>query len=236
MQNDSSPMLCPRQQEKLGDICISLRYVPTAGKLTVNIMEAKNLKKMDVGGLSGEHTHTCVHAETGDGWQISFSCWLLWFIIWYHPSLSDPFVKVVLQHNGKRLKKKKTSVKQNTLNPYFNESFSFEIPFSQIQVWTLLSWTTSIFLWRLQLRTKHNTYHLWHLLVLTNHLSCMSLHLVFKLKMPFWGAKTWILLTAWFEDWQCRMNPAEFGDSLTFPLGPPAVWRSRILNGTKLTQ
>lgn len=41
------------QQEKLGDICISLRYVPTAGKLTVNIMEAKNLKKMDVGGLSG---------------------------------------------------------------------------------------------------------------------------------------------------------------------------------------
>ncbi|TNM97541.1 hypothetical protein fugu_015697 [Takifugu bimaculatus] len=85
------------EQEKLGDICISLRYVPTAGKLTVNIMEAKNLKKMDVGGLS------------------------------------DPFVKVVLQHNGKRLKKKKTSVKQNTLNPYFNESFSFEIPFSQIQ-------------------------------------------------------------------------------------------------------
>uniref|UniRef100_A0A8C5HLP6 Synaptotagmin-1-like n=1 Tax=Gouania willdenowi TaxID=441366 RepID=A0A8C5HLP6_GOUWI len=84
--------------KKLGDICISLRYVPTAGKLTVNIMEAKNLKKMDVGGLS------------------------------------DPFVKVVLQHNGKRLKKKKTSVKQNTLNPYFNESFSFEIPFSQIQV------------------------------------------------------------------------------------------------------
>ncbi|KAL2078499.1 hypothetical protein ACEWY4_026184 [Coilia grayii] len=85
------------EQEKLGDICISLRYVPTAGKLTVCIMEAKNLKKMDVGGLS------------------------------------DPFVKIVLQHQGKRLKKKKTTVKKNTLNPYFNESFSFEIPFAQIQ-------------------------------------------------------------------------------------------------------
>ncbi|KAG9333302.1 hypothetical protein JZ751_012889 [Albula glossodonta] len=85
------------EQEKLGDICISLRYVPTAGKLTVNVMEAKNLKKMDVGGLS------------------------------------DPFVKVVLQHNGKRIKKKKTTVKKNTLNPYFNESFSFEVPFEQIQ-------------------------------------------------------------------------------------------------------
>ncbi|XP_064172184.1 synaptotagmin Va [Anguilla rostrata] len=85
------------QQERLGDVCISLRYVPTAGKLTVNVMEAKNLKKMDVGGLS------------------------------------DPFVKVVLQHNGKRIKKKKTTVKKNTLNPYFNESFSFEVPFDQIQ-------------------------------------------------------------------------------------------------------
>jgi hypothetical protein len=39
-------------QLKLGDICFSLRYVPTAGKLTVVVLEAKNLKKMDVGGLS----------------------------------------------------------------------------------------------------------------------------------------------------------------------------------------
>lgn len=49
--------LLPPQQEKLGDICFSLRYVPTAGKLTVVVLEAKNLKKMDVGGLSGELLH-----------------------------------------------------------------------------------------------------------------------------------------------------------------------------------
>lgn len=42
------------QENKLGDICFSLRYVPTAGKLTVVVLEAKNLKKMDVGGLSGK--------------------------------------------------------------------------------------------------------------------------------------------------------------------------------------
>ncbi len=41
------------KENKLGDICFSIRYVPTAGKLTVTILEAKNLKKMDVGGLSG---------------------------------------------------------------------------------------------------------------------------------------------------------------------------------------
>ncbi|XP_012162344.1 synaptotagmin 1 isoform X2 [Ceratitis capitata] len=83
--------------QKLGDICFSLRYVPTAGKLTVVILEAKNLKKMDVGGLS------------------------------------DPYVKIAIMQNGKRLKKKKTSIKKCTLNPYYNESFSFEVPFEQIQ-------------------------------------------------------------------------------------------------------
>lgn len=85
------------KENKLGDICFSLRYVPTAGKLTIVILEAKNLKKMDVGGLS------------------------------------DPYVKLSLMLNGKRIKKKKTTIKKCTLNPYYNESFSFEIPFEQIQ-------------------------------------------------------------------------------------------------------
>ena len=40
---------------QLGEICFSLRYVPTTGKLTALVMECKNLKKMDVGGVSGEH-------------------------------------------------------------------------------------------------------------------------------------------------------------------------------------
>jgi len=51
------PLPSISQPEKLGDICISLRYVPTAGKLTICILEAKNLKKMDVGGLSGGLLH-----------------------------------------------------------------------------------------------------------------------------------------------------------------------------------
>lgn len=40
--------------------------------------------------------------------------------------------------NGKRLKKKKTSIKKCTLNPYYNESFTFEVPFEQIQVCCLV--------------------------------------------------------------------------------------------------
>ena len=46
----------------------------------------------------------------------------------------DPYVKISLMLNGKRIKKKKTTIKKCTLNPYYNESFSFEVPFEQIQV------------------------------------------------------------------------------------------------------
>ncbi|XP_073724950.1 synaptotagmin VIII isoform X1 [Misgurnus anguillicaudatus] len=84
-------------QEHLGDICFSLRYVPTNGKLTVIILEAKNLKPMDQGGSS------------------------------------DPYVKVQLILDRKKWKKKRTSVKKQTVNPYFNESFTFDVSFEQIQ-------------------------------------------------------------------------------------------------------
>ncbi|NXO85512.1 SYT1 protein, partial [Sitta europaea] len=85
------------EEEHLGEICFSLRYVPSTGKLTVLILEARQLKQMDSDGLS------------------------------------DPFVKVHLILNRKKWKKKRTSVKKNTLSPYFNEVFVFEVPFSQIQ-------------------------------------------------------------------------------------------------------
>ncbi|XP_077640378.1 synaptotagmin-8 [Lonchura striata] len=85
------------EEEHLGEICFLLRYVPSTGKLTVLILEARQLKRMDSDGLS------------------------------------DPFVKVHLILNRKKWKKKRTSVKKNTLSPYFNEVFVFEVPFSQIQ-------------------------------------------------------------------------------------------------------
>ncbi|GLH05639.1 Synaptotagmin 1 [Gryllus bimaculatus] len=42
--------------------------------------------------------------------------------------LADPYVKIYLLYNDHRIAKKKTHVKTGTLNPVFNESFTFTIP------------------------------------------------------------------------------------------------------------
>ncbi|XP_009570842.1 PREDICTED: synaptotagmin-9-like, partial [Fulmarus glacialis] len=76
----------------LGDLMFSLCYLPTAGRLTITIIKARNLKAMDITGAS------------------------------------DPYVKVSLMCEGRRLKKRKTSIKRNTLNPVYNEAIVFDVP------------------------------------------------------------------------------------------------------------
>lgn len=41
---------------------------------------------------------------------------------------TDPYVKVSLMCDGRRLKKRKTSTKRNTLNPVYNEAIVFDVP------------------------------------------------------------------------------------------------------------
>lgn len=50
-------------QEKfdLGEIMVSLCYLPTAGRLTLTIIKARNLKAMDITGSSGKRVNTVVH-------------------------------------------------------------------------------------------------------------------------------------------------------------------------------
>lgn len=98
----SSGGLFGHSKNDLGQICFSLRYVPAAGKLQVVILEAKDLKSMDVSGYS------------------------------------DPYVKISLIQEGRKLKKKKTTVKKRTLNPYFNETFSFQVAFENIEQTSLV--------------------------------------------------------------------------------------------------
>ena len=50
----------------------------------------------------------------------------------------DPYVKVSLMCRGKRIKKKKTSVKRSTLNPVYNEAIVFDVPQENVEEVSLL--------------------------------------------------------------------------------------------------
>ncbi|XP_038065817.1 synaptotagmin-5-like [Patiria miniata] len=81
----------------LGDLLFSISYLPTAERLTIVLMKARNLKTMDISGSA------------------------------------DPFVKVTLIQGGKRIKKKKTTVKKNTCDPVWNEAIIFNVPASALK-------------------------------------------------------------------------------------------------------
>ncbi|KAG9338037.1 hypothetical protein JZ751_027201, partial [Albula glossodonta] len=80
-----------RDNVDLGDLMFSLCYLPTAGRLTITMIKARNLKAMDITGAS-----------------------------------------------GRRLKKRKTSTKRNTLNPVYNEAIVFDVPPENIDQISLL--------------------------------------------------------------------------------------------------
>lgn len=49
------------------------------------------------------------------------------------PGLAEPYVKVQLMLNQRKWKKRKTATRKGTAAPYFNEAFTFLVPFSQVQ-------------------------------------------------------------------------------------------------------
>ncbi|XP_018322417.1 synaptotagmin-5 isoform X2 [Agrilus planipennis] len=82
--------------EELQEVLLSLSYLPSAERLTVVLLKARNL-----------------------------------FIPEEKESV-DPFVKVYLIVNGKRVKKKKTAARKNTTNPVWNEALSFSLSSSNL--------------------------------------------------------------------------------------------------------
>ena len=52
-------------------------------------------------------------------------------------SISDPYVKIWLIRDGKKVEKQKTSTKQKTRNPIFNESFIFNISNDKVKYTSL---------------------------------------------------------------------------------------------------
>ncbi|ETE62192.1 Synaptotagmin-12, partial [Ophiophagus hannah] len=78
--------------DSVGEILLCLSYLPTAERLTVVVVKAKNL-------------------------------------VWTNGKMTaDPFVKVYLLQDGRKISKKKTAVKRDDTNPVFNEAMIFSVP------------------------------------------------------------------------------------------------------------
>lgn len=60
----------------------------------------------------------------------------IYSIYFFH--IIDPYVKVYLICQGKRIKKKKTTVKKNTLCPVYNEALVFDVPAENVEDVSLL--------------------------------------------------------------------------------------------------
>uniref|UniRef100_A0A8U8B6E8 Synaptotagmin-12 n=1 Tax=Geospiza parvula TaxID=87175 RepID=A0A8U8B6E8_GEOPR len=96
-QPGSGTCLCPdcgvpQAVDTVGEILLSLSYLPTAERLTVVVVKAKNL-------------------------------------VWSNGKVTaDPFVKVYLLQDGRKISKKKTAVKRGDTNPVFNEAMIFSVP------------------------------------------------------------------------------------------------------------
>ncbi|XP_072165598.1 synaptotagmin-5-like [Diadema setosum] len=89
------------RKEELGDLLFSISYLPTAERLTLVVLRARNLKTMDINGSS------------------------------------DPFLKVSLLQGGRRVKKKKTTVRKCNCNPTWNEAIIFNVPAAALSACSL---------------------------------------------------------------------------------------------------
>ncbi|UYV67688.1 SYT9 [Cordylochernes scorpioides] len=100
-----------QEKKDLGELLLSLCYLPTAGRLTVTVVKARSLKAMDITG-SSDNLVEINQAACG---------------------VTDPYVKVSLICHSKRIKKKKTSVKKSTLHPVYNEALVYDVPAENIE-------------------------------------------------------------------------------------------------------
>ncbi|TWW75969.1 Synaptotagmin-7 [Takifugu flavidus] len=127
---------CSDGSGRRGDLLVSLCYNPTANTITVNIIKARNLKAMDIGGTSGHGG--CLAGRLGCSVDIRDSKMISSLPAKYVSAQSDPYVKVWLMHKDKRVEKKKTVTMKRCLNPVFNESFPFDVPAHVLRETTII--------------------------------------------------------------------------------------------------
>nr|CAD7586616.1 unnamed protein product [Timema genevievae] len=124
--------LKPPAKDKCGELLTSLCYHPSNSVLTLTCLKARNLKAKDINGKSGKLVKLqlkilqCLKINTTPELSLKLKNVS-------DKSYLDPYVKVWLQFGDKRIEKRKTPIFKCTLNPVFNETFSFNVPWEKIR-------------------------------------------------------------------------------------------------------
>lgn len=128
--------LKPPAKDKCGEILSSLCYHPSNSILTLTVIKARNLKAKDINGKSGMFIFIMSSNSNSSSRQINRLKKLFYKNFNTStppPFFKDPYVKVWLQFGDKRIEKRKTPIYKCTLNPVFNEAFSFNVPWEKIR-------------------------------------------------------------------------------------------------------
>lgn len=112
--------------EDIQEVLVSLSYLPSAERLTVMILKARNLFPPQVKNVLFDYHSLTIQ------FNLSILMILIKIIYMQKKENLDPFVKVSLLSGDRRVKKKKTEVKKATRSPVWNEAMSFNIPASSL--------------------------------------------------------------------------------------------------------
>lgn len=138
----------PPAKDKCGELLTSLCYHPSNSILTLTLLKARNLKAKDINGKSGKFfiIRDNLNSSAFKPLRSKESRSRKAIPMAFHHVLQneipisndflfllDPYVKVWLQFGDKRIEKRKTAVFKCTLNPVFNDTFSFNVPWEKIR-------------------------------------------------------------------------------------------------------
>ena len=144
--------------QEYGNILLGVSYLPTAQRLTINVMKLRNIKFTPPVPSVNEFSKYSQYNDKRNNFlpnvisilnytngrlqivflheisrKLSLFKWVLLFLTTKFV-IADPYVRVLMLNGktGRRIKKKKTKCIPATAEPEFNETLTFDLPITQI--------------------------------------------------------------------------------------------------------
>lgn len=111
--------------QEFGNILLAVSYLPTAQRLTINVMKARDVK------------FTPTVSNLNDFSKRHASLKLIFLNVVHHCLLLSGFYVRVLMLNGRtgqRMKKKRTKFVTANSQPEFNETLTFDVSYNQLDI------------------------------------------------------------------------------------------------------